>query len=168
MIPNAKFIIPKLEGYVKARNVITLQRPSELSDVTANQALKILNQFKTNNKPTYDTLRGQFNAMADQSGHRINIMFSDRNPGMLDITLAPKSAATTREAADEFFAIFTDFKNAPKHIKELRRMFSEAGKLKEGENMITHTVDPKTNFMGKLQDSLYTLIENKEFRRLQK
>ena len=56
MISNAKFIIPKLEGYVKARNVITLQRPSELSDVTANQALKILNQFKTNNKPTYDTL----------------------------------------------------------------------------------------------------------------
>lgn len=165
MISKAKFFIPKLEGYAQAKNVITVQRPSELSEVTTRQALKILDKLKENNRPVYDSLRGQFNAMADQSGHRINITFPEKHPGMLNITLAPKSSATTREAADEFLAIFTDLKNAPKHIKELRRMFSVAGTLKEGENMITHTVDPKTNFIGKLQNSLYNLIENNAFKK---
>lgn len=166
---TATFVIPKLSGYGKGvKNVISCQKPSGLSQITEKQAKQILDTLKKENTPVYDSLRGQINAMADQSGHRLNILFSETHPGMLEVTIAPKSAPTTREFFNELVRIFSDSKNAGKHAKNVKEMWQGASAVKQGETAITHVVDPKTDFIGQLRESLYKLIENAEFRKYAK
>lgn len=161
------YVLPKLKGYTNIKNVVTVQGPSEFSSISAKEANKIMTTLKENST-VYNGLRGQINAMADQSGHRLNILFSESNPGMLEVTIAPKSAATTRELADEFSALLKDPDNAGKHLKEIKRMIVDGFKTKEGETVMRHVVDPKSNFLGELRESLYKLIENAEFRKYAK
>lgn len=160
-------VVPKLKSYVNSKSVITLQRPSIVSDVTPEDAKQIWDEFRTSNKTVYNCLRGQINAMADQLGQRINITFSNKQPGMLDVTIAPKAAATTREAADEFVAIFRDFPNAQKHYANLKKMFATAEKIEKNGDVITHTVDPRTNFLGQIRESIYELAEKAKLRSIQ-
>ena len=87
---------------------------------------------------------------------------------MLEVTIAPKNAATTREFAEEFLDVFRDPENAVAHLKKLKKMWREPKTLKEGETMMTHIVDPKTDFIAELRESLYKLIENAEFRKYAK
>lgn len=165
----ATFTIPKLSTYGKdIKNVITCQTPSYFSEVSMKEARAILRGLKKENPQAYDALRGQINAMADKSGHRLNILFSEAHPGMLEVTIAPKNAATTREFAEEFLDVFRDPENAVAHLKNLKKMWCEPKTLKEGETMMTHIVDPKTNFINELRESLYKLIENAEFRKYAK
>lgn len=156
--------IPKLRGYNGVKNVITVQKPSSLSEVTMTEARDTMRALR-NNETAYNTLRGQINAAADASGHRLNILFSDMNPGMLDITIAPKSAATSREFLDEIVLMFKDSKNMKTHFSEVKRMFKEAKNLQRNENYTTVTVDPSKNFIPELRATLTRLIENKEFRK---
>jgi len=165
----ATFTIPKLPSYGKGvRNVISCQTPSGFSVVSMEEARAILRTLKKDNPRVYDALRGQINAMADKSGHRLNILFSESHPGMLEVSIAPKSAATTREVAEEFLEVFRDPKHAKSHLSKIKTMWNDAKQLKEGETMATHIVDPKKDFIAELRESLYKLIENAEFRKYAK
>ena len=156
--------IPKLAGYNGIKNVMKVQDRSLLSTLSEVETRNIMKALREN-EPAYNALRGEINAAADASGHRLNILFSDMNPGMLDITIAPQTAATSREFLEEFLSMFKDPKNMKAHYNEFKRMFQESKKLKKNENYTTVTVDPSKNFVKELRDALTRLIENKEFRK---
>lgn len=155
----------------KTADSVSLSRPKasvvlrESTAVPKEIVEKTIKEFKAN-EASYDTLRGRINAQADSAGMNINILFSETHPGKLEVQIADRSLPTSRDLLDEATNIFTDIKNAGKHLKTLKAKFNGILNSEKNGGVTTVIVDPKENYAQKIADALLDAIEARDFARL--
>ena len=165
--PLKEVKIPKQSTYPQAKNVMKVETDT-LNLYSKNQ--KALNRFQKTfdeftQNPQFEYFRGQLNAMADQAGLRMTVDFLPKNPDKLLVTVFNKKYVPDSEFYTEAANAFREPKKFFSHMKNFMNGWIDSYCVAGTDFRRRIVIDPKKEYVSKIKNAIYELVESAELRR---